>query len=147
MSSMQDSPYANESIGAVVTGAELKRKVEEERITKIADFQKASFPIDPVLLYELQVTSVDGRCDVYYAVPKEDMLNPEKAQELVWFDIIQGDGLAVMSFVNCSITFRKVVFCNIDEIRPTTLMVFDQDMTAYRASKVLRGLPGIANKA
>ena len=125
----------------------MKRRVEEERVKSVAEFQKSSFPIDPVLLYEFQITSVDGRCDVYYVIPKDDILNPEKAQEFVWFDVIQGDGLTEMTFVNVSMTIRKVVFSNIEEIRSTMLMVFDQEMNAYRASKVLLGLPGIAKKS
>jgi len=142
----REEEYANRLVGGI-DSAKLKQQVQEERDKVVAEFQKASFPIDPVLLYELQITSVDGRVDVYYAITQDNLLNPERSQELLFFDVIQGDGITEMAFINVSITLRKIVFCNIEEIRSTTLYVYDQEMAAFRASKVLRGLPGISKKS
>jgi hypothetical protein len=146
MSSIQDSEYANELIGDARRIETIKRQVQEERELAIVKFQKESFPADPVLLYVLIVTHVSGEAVIFYAIPDDDMLNPELAQKLVYMDLIQEDALVPTAFINCSIAIQKKVFGSIEDIRNTSLMVYDQEMNAVRASKVLLGLPGMAKK-
>ena len=147
MSSMQDSEYANELVGTIRSAETIKRQVQEQRALDIAKFQKDSFPTDPVLLYVLIVTDVSGGVMVHYAVPDEDMLNPELSQKPVYLDLIQGDALVPTAFVNCSVAIQKKVYGSIDDIRDTSLMVYDKEMDANRASKVLLGLPGMAKNS
>lgn len=129
--------------GGVLGQRKSHEQIRIEYEQKVAKWQRESFPQDPVLLHELQVTKVDGTLHVIYALPNDDLLNPATSQKPVYFDCIQGDAVVEKAFLGCTVIITKVVFCSIDDIRASTLMVHDRDMNAVRASKVLLGLPGV----
>jgi len=108
-------------------------------------WQRDSFPQDPVLLYRINLRSIDGEIlPSLFAVPKQDLLNVTHAPEAVFFDVIQGDQIQEMAFFGMSIIITKVVMCSFEDVRnyPTLTMV-DEDRRAIRASKVFLGLTGL----
>ena len=121
----------------------LHEKLQAERDANVLKWQKESFPVDPVLLYEVKMVDVSGAVTIFYALPNEDLLNPSVSPKLIFFDIIELDAVKEVSFINCSLIIKKVVFGTVDSIRDTSLMVYDYEMGALRPSKVLLGQPGI----
>lgn len=137
--------------------AHLHEEAVRQREAELRKWQRDTFPQDPVLLYQLMVIDrsqllvVDksGDCgssmSYYYAIPKDDMPNPDTATTLVFFDVIEQDSIVERAFVGCSIFITKVVFSTIEELlaAPNAPAVFDSERQAYRASKVMLGLLGI----
>jgi hypothetical protein len=117
-----------------------KVRYEEE----IKQWQRDTFPQDPVLLYQLRVVDKSGEVNYYYAIPKEDMLNPDFSFSIIFFDIIEQDRVVERAFVGYSIMITKVVFNTVEDLfaSPNAPAVFDMEHNAPRASKVLLGLLG-----
>jgi len=126
---------------------DIEEEAAKQRKVEVRQWQKDTFPQDPVLLYQLQVIdkSSENNVSYYYAIPKDEMANPDTSSTLVFFDIIKQDGVVEQAFVGCSVVITKVVFSSIDELlmAPNAPVVFDGERNAARASKVLLGLLGI----
>jgi len=124
-------------------------KVEQQLKLDIKQWQKESFPQDPVLLYQLRVvdksSNFDNNTSYYYAIPNEDIANPDVSSVLVFFDIIEQDTVVERAFVGCSVFITKVVFSSVDEllVAPNAPVVYDSGFNAARGSKVLLSLMGI----
>lgn len=108
-------------------------------------WQRDSFPQDPVLLYRIDLRSLDGEVHPpLFAVPQQELPNLNTSAVAVFFDVIQGDIIQEMAFFGMSITITKVVMCSFEHVRnyPSLTMV-DEDRRAIRSSKVFLGLTGL----
>ena len=111
----------------------------------IQRWQKDSFPQDPVLLYRIELRSLDGVSHgPLFALPKQDLPNLDNTVDAVFFDVIQNDIIQEMAFFGMSVWITKVVMCSFEDVRNyPALTVVDPERRAVRASKVFRGLTGI----
>jgi len=124
-------------------------EVAKNRDLETRQWQKDTFPQDPVLLYQLLVidksSNFENNTAYYYAIPTDDISNPDASSTLVFFDIIEQDKVVEKAFVGCTVIITKVAFSTIEELlaAPNAPVVFDGEYNAARASKVLLGLLGI----
>ena len=122
---------------------EQEKTPQQIRQEEVAKFQSDSFPSDPILLLKLTVYA-GHETIVRYALPKDVLVNPDNVMDMVFFDVIEGDKIVEKGWSACPIEMEKVVFSRFKEVEnEPTLTIFDHDLNALRASRVLKSLPGI----